>query len=589
MKLTSQQQSILKTKGHLKINAVAGSGKTSTIIEFAKTLPKTTRVLYLGFNKSVRIEAKEKFRKAGLFNVQAETAHSLAFSFIMRGGNYQLKSQGYKIHELAEVLGLNLSGQRHSKYVLANHISKFAAYYCNSAAKKIDELDYKSTLTDAKAKQFVQNYKTQLYKGTRLFLSKMQGQEIEITHDFYLKKFQLSKPKLKYDYILFDEGQDASPTMLDVFLSQNAIKIIVGDEHQQIYGWRHAVNSLAEVHFPVKKLTQSFRFGQSIANIANHVLGWKQHLNIDIDFEIKGTAQAKSNKSKAVLARTNLGLLLKAIAYVKEKDKQNIYFEGNISSYTYADDGTSLYDVLNLYLGKRYSIKDALIREMRNMADLEDYIESTQDLQLGMMVEVVKQYGDEIPDLINEIKSRHIDGNNKEDAEIVFSTVHRSKGMEYDEVQLVNDFITEEKLKKIIKEEKNDADEAKLNEEINLLYVAVTRAKSRLYLPENLIPAELLKKDEVTFYKVEEKQEEDVDFSDISEAKMAETKAFSYMEKAKAQHKMAYAPWTEALDDELTTMYCENRSVSDMAIYFNRTQGAIRSRIKKLELKDLYS
>ena len=29
------------------------------------------------------------------------------------------------------------------------------------------------------------------------------------------------------------------------------------------------------------------------------------------------------------------------------------YFEGNINSYTYADDGASLYDILNLYNGKK--------------------------------------------------------------------------------------------------------------------------------------------------------------------------------------------------------------------------------------------
>ena len=35
---------------------------------------------------------------------------------------------------------------------------------------------------------------------------------------------------------------------------------------------------------------------------------------------------------------------------------KSIYFEGNIHSYTYADDGTSLYDVLNLYNNKRSTL-----------------------------------------------------------------------------------------------------------------------------------------------------------------------------------------------------------------------------------------
>ena len=61
---------------------------------------------------------------------------------------------------------------------------------------------------------------------------------------------------------------------------------------------------------------------------------------------IKGQGSNIETKTKATIARTNLGLLLKAIEYVKEKTNvKQIYFEGNINSYTYADDGASLYDV----------------------------------------------------------------------------------------------------------------------------------------------------------------------------------------------------------------------------------------------------
>ena len=60
-------------------------------------------------------------------------------------------------------------------------------------------------------------------------------------------------------------------------------------------------------------------------------------------------AYALNIKAKAVLARTNLGLLVKAIEYVTEKRQvKRLHFEGNINSYTYAADGASLYDVLSL-------------------------------------------------------------------------------------------------------------------------------------------------------------------------------------------------------------------------------------------------
>ena len=58
--------------------------------------------------------------------------------------------------------------------------------------------------------------------------------------------------------------------------------------------------------------------------------------------------------------------------------------------------------------------------------------------------------------------------------------------MEYDSIQLVNDFIPEERLEKISGDaKKEDTNMAKLNEEINLLYVAITRTKHKLYIFEN--------------------------------------------------------------------------------------------------------
>src|SRR5690554_1970190 len=98
MELTKEQHEIINSTGNIKINAVAGSGKTTTIIEYAKARPRTSRILYLAFNKSVKLEAMKKFADNGLKNVKVETAHSLAFRHIVRQHGYKLKSQGYQIH-----------------------------------------------------------------------------------------------------------------------------------------------------------------------------------------------------------------------------------------------------------------------------------------------------------------------------------------------------------------------------------------------------------------------------------------------------------------------------------------------------------
>lgn len=401
MNLTEEQYAIINSTGNIKINAVAGSGKTTTIIEYAKTRPKEARILYLAFNRSVKLEAAKKFADKKIDNVKVETAHSLAYKNIVFRHNYKVRAQGYKTHEIAELLGLQGNGEKHAEYIVANHINKFITYFCNSDTQKVQDLNYLDVVSDNKARAFVTGFYDYIQNQSRLLLSKMDKGEIEITHDFYLKKFQLENPKLYFDYILFDEGQDASPAMLDIFLKQNAIKVIVGDTHQQIYGWRFAVNSLEKADFNTLHLSTSFRFSQHIANLANEILKWKNHLYEYNPIKITGNGNNKEHKTKAVLARTNLGLLLKAIEYVTEKKElKHIYFEGNINSYTYADEGASLYDVLNLYNGKQNLIKDKLVKAMNNIAELEEYkyIEKTEDVQLAMMLEIVKEYGNSIPE-----------------------------------------------------------------------------------------------------------------------------------------------------------------------------------------------
>ncbi len=588
MKLTQEQIDIIKSKGNIKINAVAGSGKTTTIIEYAKTRPKNSRILYLAFNKSVKLEAEKKFRVKKLSNVQVETAHSLAFSHIVMGSLYKIKNE-YKTNEIAELLGLQGNGEKHAEYIVANHINKFIAYFCNSDKKNIKDLNYLDIVTETKAQNFVRKFYPYIEKQTRLLLAKMDKGEIDIIHDFYLKKFQLSNPILPYDYILFDEGQDASPAMLDIFLKQKAIKVIVGDTHQQIYGWRFAVNSLEKVDYKTYFLSTSFRFGQDIANLAMRILHWKTHISDYKPMIIKGAGEQKPlkvedkrkvgkvSKTKAVLARTNLGLLLLAIEYVTEKKKVNqIYFEGNISSYTYADEGASLYDVMNLYYDKHHLIRDKMIASMKDIDELKDYIEKTEDVQLGMMLEIVKKYGDEIPDIIKAIKDKHVNKDEKEKAEIVFSTIHRCKGMEYDAIHLAEDFITEKKIKAAEdkEDEMSDSSVSWLNEEINLLYVAVTRAKSQIHIPASLMPESFPASPQIHLINIPPAKEV-----------VAEMKSTVNTKKDTLK---AYSPWTAEEDMELTQMFCNGINPNTISNHFNRTRGAISARIKKLELKDIY-
>jgi superfamily I DNA/RNA helicase len=590
MELTTEQKAIIGSTGDIRINAVAGSGKTTTIIEYAKARPDS-RILYLAFNKAVKLEAARRFEQLGLSHVKVETAHSLAYKHVVYRHQYKVRSQGYKATEIVSLLNLPSSGERHAEYILANHINKFVSYFCNSDKARVQDLNYLDIVTDKKASTFVKAFYEQIEQHTRLLLAKMDKGEVEIIHDFYLKKFQLSAPRLPYDHILFDEGQDASAAMLDVFFKQPATKVIVGDTHQQIYGWRFAVNSLEKADFKTYHLSTSFRFGQDIANLALRVLAYKQHIDQDEVITINGQGESKELRSKAVIARSNLGLLLAAIGHVQEGKLKKIYFEGNINSYMYADEGTSLYDVLNLYNDKRAFIKDSLITGMKDMKDLEDYIEKTEDMQLSMMVEVVKEYGDEIPSIIKSIREKHVTDADKDKAEMIFSTVHRCKGIEYDEVRLADDFITEERLKKIRDGKKEEINISKLNEEINLLYVAVTRAKVGIFMPELIMPEGIAYSAHVKALPISKptsfSSSGTLQKGNRSAANVYQrpvTRRDHVYERVRDDHQSANKTWTNELDDELTIMYGDGVSIGEIAEHLGRTKVAVIMRIKKLRL-----
>jgi superfamily I DNA/RNA helicase len=581
--LTDQQLAIIHSQGNLTINAVAGSGKTTTVIEYAASRPANARILYLAFNRSVKLEAARKFLARGLTNVKVETAHSLAYKYIVFRHDYKVKAQGYKTSEIVTLLGLQGNGEMHAEFVIANHINKFVTYFCNSDKAKVQELNYLEKVTDPKAKAFVASFYSMIEEGTRQLLAKMDKGEIEIIHDFYLKKFQLAAPALPFDYILFDEAQDASAAMLAVLLNQNAIKVMVGDTHQQIYAWRHAINSLAKTDFPTLQLSHSFRFGQDIADLATEILYLKNHLYPCRPVSITGKGIKSKGHVKATIARTNLGLLLRAIDFVTDNSNiKHIYFEGNINSYTYADDGTSLYDVLNLYNEKHANINDKMIGAMKDLEELEEYIERTDDKQLAMMVEIVREYDNEIYDIIKLLKKLHTGDEEKDKAEMIFSTVHRAKGMEYDIVYLVNDFISETKLLELKEKHKSDKtapfDIDKLNEDLNLLYVAITRTRRDLYIPEDLVPEAFHSSPHIH---IENGAKANANAGKKQIIKPSQEKKYTVSQKREVQ-KDAYKPWTTDLDNELKELYEDGWSIGDLTTHFKRTKGAIVARLKKL-------
>lgn len=203
---------------------------------------------------------------------------------------------------------------------------------------------------------------------------------------------------------------------------------------------------------------------------------------------VKIEAQKRFAKEELAHVQVDTALLRRAIEYTNSsRAKRKIYFEGNLSSYMYAAEGASLWDVLNLYQGKFNLIKDPLIKQMKTMDGLQEYAEVSNDSELSTLIEMVNEHGRQLPSYINKIKEMHVEDKDRDKADMIFSTVHRSKGLEYDSVNLENDFISEKKLFRVSeKSEISRQDLQKLNEEINLLYVAITRSRGILKIPQGL-------------------------------------------------------------------------------------------------------
>lgn len=79
------------------------------------------------------------------------------------------------------------------------------------------------------------------------------------------------------------------------------------------------------------------------------------------------------------------------------------------------------------------------------------------------------------------------------------------------------------------------------------------------------------------------------DFPDflISIGKFTEYRAYN-VDEIRQKHKRAYAKWTKEADEKLEMLYCEKKTIKEIAEIFGRQQNAIKARIKKLELKRKY-
>lgn len=481
MQMTMEQTKAVQlalTGQDLKIEALAGTGKTTTLIEIAKQL-ETKRGLYLAFNKSIATDARTRLPR----NVDARTLHSLALQQLKNtGSDFQsrlvnriplktlahfLPSEQYQ-SQFARKL-IQLANQAITRFSHSSSSSISDEYISEDLLERLAVLIQTKLQEDSNATQNpTDNPPQPQLEAIKRHLRSIVLRTVEsywkactahqsnvpVTHDIYLKVWVLTKPVLDVAFILYDEAQDANPVTLQLLALQQAQVIYVGDPHQQIYAWRGSVNAMREIVTPhTCQLTQSFRFGAAIADIANILL----EKPLKSPHRIIGFEEVDSfvgaTRPDAVLFRTNSGML-EVLLNLLSRNKR-VYLEVDTSHFS-----GRIQALLDIQKGKTSRHPDFLYCE--SWSDVTDAAEEDDDL--ARLIKVGTQFGFET--LLEMLKQTVA---TEEQAEITLVTVHKSKGREWDHVALAKDFR--------LLDSSSTFDPQKSIEEGNILYVAATRAR----------------------------------------------------------------------------------------------------------------
>lgn len=454
-KRTDEQEAIaqhqLKPSECLKVIAYAGTGKTTTLVDYAAQNPGED-MLYLAFNKSVETEAKNKFGP----NVVPKTVHALAYGLT----GYKFKragiQNGLKSWEIAKMARCDL----YTASIVRNSLENFL----NSA----DMCPLPDHIVDDELNRLKDNYKETLCETLSEIFDAMSNEHIPMTHGGYLKLCQLGMPQLKWKIILLDEAQDTNPVTLALLSNQlqyGTKIILVGDPYQQIYSWRGAIDALAKVECTTLRLTKSFRFGENIAHVANRLLS----VLFGEAVPVVGTEQPDEAKPKScIISRTNAEMFLRAAA------TKEFSVVGEQRFKQLLDDLSDLY---NISRGGR--ARNRVFARYRNLQEVIEQAMETLDYELQMKASVVKECGTELPRMIDRVEQNMIAG-----SDIMLTTAHQSKGLEWQNVELSSDFPslqnTRGGVKTVVDKADMNSEDTIAKEECNLLYVACTRAKKKL-------------------------------------------------------------------------------------------------------------
>lgn len=495
---TEEQRNIIRKFGqgnNLLIRAFAGTGKTTTLKMLTQDYPTNKTFLYLVFNRSAMNNAQNNFPD----NTEVRTVHSFALNHMRENidlNTMKIRNNEYKAREIAQILTID------DFYAKAVRI--IFNEFCYSDKMKIEDLDledHKELYPLIKLRgisiQKALDYMTDFY-------NLMEQQRIQITHNFYLKQFQrlgIAKNIDEYDAVLLDEAQDSNLVTYDIFNKIKANqKVVIGDSHQKIYGFRNGldiINNFLQNEFTEMPLTISFRFNGEIATIANNLLSNLKSENI----RIQGVAPDRNILTKAFITRTNAKIVEIIAGMINNNDWKTVRKPDDLFALPMS--------ITKFFInsGINYRIPEDLsfLRIFNSLQELTEYANDVNDIEMMSAIRIAERKAAVINECFFRARQQY---NNLNNASVYLTTAHTSKGLEWDEVYLTDDYpdiigqirnairinnveknIENMDLKDIIRrfiEMQHDDRQYRsiqnIVEEINLLYVAVTRARKIVHV-----------------------------------------------------------------------------------------------------------
>lgn len=483
--LTKEQQDIVdffetllsdKKYSSMAIKAFAGCGK-SFILNYLAKKHTNKKFLGLAFNNSIYKENKKSFPKR---NCSWFTVHGFAREYLKKNGeNIDFKNSvsDYKDIEILHILEI----EDQSDYVLGKCINDIMKVYCQSSLKEITPENIKKAGKSQLNSDIIEMNSAYLDLGCKYALKwwkLFENNSIAPTFDFYLKYFEVNRFAEKisdFDILELDEAQDSNAVTMSIATQLPTKNIYVGDEHQSIYAFRGTLNAMRYAD-KLFYLSTTFRYIPKIAAYANNILSSYKKEKVPIrSLAKKG---GKSDGITAYISRNNSTM----ISLIADLIANNKHF-------TTVKDPDDLFEaalaILEFRTEKKVARKNYMyLSRFQSIEQLEEYITETNDNNLKTAFKMQKRYGKGLYILLKTAKQNL---KSKDDTEIILTTAHTSKGLEFDNVVLLSDFPDIPQLLQkakittpkdlLIAAKKNDLTASNIIQEINLFYVAVTRAR----------------------------------------------------------------------------------------------------------------